>query len=116
MALRIFTDSAGHEWQAYDVVPRRDERRQYDRRASAKLVSGDRRSDDRRITVGRFPALTPTLVDGWLCFEHGSECRRLSPIPADWRRCSEGTLERYCQTARPARDGHLVDRKRATEL
>ena len=49
MALRTFVDSAGHEWQAFDVVPRENERRQYDRRSSdgAQVASLDD-GDDRR--------------------------------------------------------------------
>ena len=33
MAIRTFLDSAGNEWQAFDVVPRADERRRLDRRS-----------------------------------------------------------------------------------
>ena len=106
MSLRTFVDSAGQEWQAFDVVPRDDERRHYDRRTSAELTSDDqdddRREADRRITVGRASRIGGPQ-SGWLCFEHGGDRRRLSPIPADWNRCPDAQLEAYCRAARPVR-------------
>jgi hypothetical protein len=105
MSLRTFVDSAGQEWQAFDVVPRDDERRHYDRRASGELTGedqDDRREGDRRITVGRASRIGGPQ-SGWLCFESGDERRRLSPIPNDWRRCPENQLEAYCRAARPVR-------------
>src|SRR5690349_415810 len=104
MSLRTFTDSAGQTWEAYDVVPRSDERRRYDRRSGeVKLDDGgqDRRDGDRRITVGGAEHMTAKA--GWLCFESQDERRRLTPIPEDWTRCDEAKLEAYCRDARPAR-------------
>ena len=103
MAFREFTDSAGAEWHVYDVIPR-DERRQYDRRASGSFddPSVDRRvHDDRRATVGRRSSLA-NVGSGWLCFERASdrERRRLSPIPQGWLVASAGELESYCSAAR----------------
>ena len=103
--LRTFVDSAGKEWQAFDVVPREDERRRYDRRATSEQSndqSDDRREADRRITVGRASRIGGT-ESGWLCFERGDDRRRLSPIPADWQRCADAQLEAYCSAARPVR-------------
>lgn len=107
MSLRIFTDSAGNEWQAYDVIPRPVERRHYDRRSGeVRLDDGeDRRERDRRITVGgRSERLGKT---GWLVFEHdtehGTERRRLTPIPEDWHRGTDAELESYLRAARLAR-------------
>ena len=105
MALRTFVDQAGNEWQAFDVVPRADERRHYDRRSVGAQVeeeSDDRRDADRRLTVGGRSRLA-SVTTGWLCFEHGTDRRRLSPIPNDWRTCSDAQLEAYCREARPAR-------------
>ena len=109
MSLRTFIDSAGQEWEAFDVVPRDDERRHYDRRASGELTSDptsedsdDRREADRRVTVGRASRIGG-LQSGWLCFEHGDERRRLAPIPADWYHCADSQLEAYCLAARPVR-------------
>ena len=115
MALRSFTDSVGNVWQAFDVVPRPDERRRYDRRgremeadsANSKGRGGQRtrRDDDRRVSVGRRSTMAKGVVDGWLCFERddATDRRRLTPIPQDWRRCSEEVLEGYCRSALPTR-------------
>src|SRR5215216_4311427 len=82
MALRTFVDSTGAEWDAFDVIPRPDERRQYDRRTpeQRRLDAEDRRENDRRLTVGGGSPLVSGVVEGWLCFEHGVDRRRLSPI------------------------------------
>jgi hypothetical protein len=100
MSLRTFTDSQGLEWQAFDVIPREVERRHYDRRSSGEVALDDpeRREEDRRLTVGRGSLLQ--RQDGWLCFEHGHERRRLFPIPQDWFQASDATLEEYCRSAK----------------
>src|SRR5690348_8427374 len=87
MSLRTFTDSNGQQWEAYDVVPRAEERRRYDRRSGETKVEivEDRRDTDRRVTVGRSEHITAKA--GWLCFESNDERRRLTPIPEDWARC-----------------------------
>ncbi|HEY4133312.1 MAG TPA: hypothetical protein VGM50_22025 [Gemmatimonadaceae bacterium] len=103
MSLRTFTDSSGTQWEAYDVVPRAEERRRYDRRSGetkAELAE-ERRDTDRRLTVGRSEHMASKA--GWLCFERHEERRRLTPIPEDWRTCDDATLEAYCRQARPAR-------------
>jgi hypothetical protein len=103
MSLRAFTDSNGQEWEAYDVVPRTEERRHYDRRSGetkADLID-ERRDADRRVTVGRSDHMTSK--EGWLCFESHDERRRLTPIPNDWKRCDDAQLEAYLREARPAR-------------
>jgi hypothetical protein len=101
MAFRTFVDSSGQEWQAYDVVPRPDERRRYDRRSSEEIAEEERRgSDDRRLSVGRVSRLSGR-AEGWLCFERGEERRRLFPIPEDWQRCSDEELQKYRDSARP---------------
>ena len=76
MALRNFTDSAGHTWRVWNVVP------QY---------AVDR--DDER--------MTPGLHGGWLCFENSGEKRRLSPIPDGWENAASEALESYCRQASP---------------
>ena len=60
MALRTFTDTAGVEWQVWDVRPE-----------------------------GTHLALTPNpdLQNGWLVFQSSTEKRRLCPIPDDWETC-----------------------------
>lgn len=108
MGYRVFRDSQGVEWQTWDVVPRLAERRAADRRraaaaAAAAVAVERRRAEDRRVVAGRRPVLSAGLDSGWLCFEAQVEKRRLSPIPADWLRCDEACLERYCRLAKPAR-------------
>ncbi len=104
MTMRTFVDSAGREWQVFDVVPRRDERRNYDRRTarSSGPSEGERREQDRRFTVGGRSRLIG-LYDAWLCFERGAERRRLSPIPEKWERFTDQELEQYREAARPVR-------------
>lgn len=104
MGYRIFRDSAGTEWQTWDVVPRLAERRTKERRvtvAAAPRVER-RRMSERRVRVGRRPMLSAGLDCGWLCFEAPVEKRRLTPIPSDWERCPTPQLEEYCKAARPA--------------
>ena len=105
MGYRVFKDSRGTEWQAWDVVPQLTERRELERRKSLEPVDhADRRRsfNDRRIMNGRRPFLTAGLYNGWLCFEADVEKRRLTPIPLDWLKCSESQLERYCNAAKRA--------------
>lgn len=76
MALRNFTDSQGHTWRVWNVVP------QY-------AVERDQEK------------MTPGLQGGWLCFENSGEKRRLSPIPEDWESVGNEQLEAYCREAMP---------------
>lgn len=76
MALRNFTDSAGHTWRVWNVVPH---------------YAVDRDEDQ----------MTPGLQGGWLCFENSGEKRRLSPIPDDWENAAGDALEGYCRQAAP---------------
>ena len=115
MGYRVFRDSQGTEWQAWDVVPQLTERREIERRVHTKPVqhADRRREPDRRIRKGRRPILTAGLDGGWLCFENGLEKRRLTPIPDNWTRCSAAELDRYLQSAkranRPSTASHLSD-------
>ena len=104
MGYRIFRDSAGTEWQTWDVVPRLAERRTAERRVSvaAGATVERRRSQERRVRPGGRPVLTSGLDSGWLCFEATLQKRRLTPIPEDWQRCPVARLEEYCRQARPA--------------
>jgi hypothetical protein len=74
MALRSLIDSRGRGWRVWDVVPRNG------------------LDDD---------TLTPGLGGGWICFEHGEEKRRLSPIPEGWEEADAETLESYLERAKP---------------
>lgn len=105
MGYRIFRDSAGTEWQTWDVVPRLAERRSGERRIAVSVAPARierRRLTERRVRVGRRPMLSSGLDSGWLCFEAPVEKRRLTPIPLDWERCPTARLEEYCRSAKPA--------------
>jgi hypothetical protein len=109
MSLRAFLDSGGNEWHVFDVVPRTGERRNQERRVSASAeqqLGADRRDGNRRLGVGGVARALAINSEGWLCFERGSDRRRLSPIPTDWNRCPDETLEAYCRRARPVRRLH----------
>ncbi|HEY9229738.1 MAG TPA: hypothetical protein VIP11_24015 [Gemmatimonadaceae bacterium] len=108
MSLRTFLDSAGNEWQAFDVIPRADERRSYDRRNSDESDGEvqDRRDSDRRLTVGGAGGMTGS--EGWLVFERANERRRLSPIPANWTRLSDAQLEACRRAARLVRPSTIA--------
>ncbi len=117
MALRNFIDSKGKEWQAFDVVPREDERRHYDRRSSAGVAveqspSRERRESDRRLTIGGRTHLHSGVAAGWLCFESGGERRRLAPIPEDWADSSDAQLEDYLKAARAVRKSAAANPRR----
>lgn len=97
MAHKTFTDSSGVEWFVFDVMPRADERRNYDRRRdSTEQPPDDRRAEDRRVTVGQRP---PRLTKGWLCFERDGERRRLQPIPDRWSSLDDVELEKLVASA-----------------
>lgn len=81
MSARTFTDPGGTVWQAWSVVPAE----QPDWPAHARSH------------------LPPALAEGWLCFESGSEKRRLHPIPAGWAERSDADLWDYCAAAVPVR-------------
>ena len=104
MAYRIFIDSNGVEWQAWDVMPKAVERRIGNRRACREPVTfGDRRRVERRQVNGRWTPLTSGLRDGWLCFDGAGTRRRLTPIPTNWESCEPTELEDYCRSATPVR-------------
>jgi hypothetical protein len=104
MGYRVFRDSQGVRWQAWDVIPQLAERRVGDRRRPPAVPSNSerRRAVDRRVIIGRRPVLSAGLDGGWLCFEAPVGKRRLTPIPDDWQECNEMRLEEYCRRARLA--------------
>ena len=103
MPYRTFIDSAGAEWQVWDIVPRMHERRaseKTDRRVEViPIAFADRRHPDNHRRLGRGATrrayLRGSYAHGWLCFESRQEKRRLSPIPSDWTTCSDDDLETY---------------------
>lgn len=118
MALRQFTDSSGQEWDAFDVVPRENERRHVERRGSTSTDqaevddSEERRETDRRLTIGGRVHLHSGIGAGWLCFENDTERRRLAPIPENWLSASDAELEAYCNAARPVQKSAAINQRR----
>ena len=101
MAYRQFTDPSGAEWTAFDVVPRAEERRAENRREGVAVEEvEERRTDDRRVTVGGTRPVR--LTQGWLCFEKEGERRRLQPIPQYWHLLPDTELAKLIETARLA--------------
>ena len=43
------------------------------------------------------------MADGWLCFDCGSEKRRLYPLPSNWAGRTEAELWFLCRAAEPVR-------------
>ncbi|HJQ21520.1 MAG TPA: hypothetical protein VJ867_14320 [Gemmatimonadaceae bacterium] len=112
MPYRTFVDSAGAEWQVWDIVPRLSERRSIDeddRRVETRPIPfPDRRRDDRRLTQARRTTLRGTYAFGWLCFDCGTEKRRLTPIPTDWTTCADESLETYSRRAQTVASAYRV--------
>lgn len=110
MPYRTFLDSAGTEWQVWDIVPRHTERRNSDnrdRRVEKRVIPfPDRRSESRRLADTRRAVLRGTYAFGWLCFESHREKRRLSPIPHDWTACSDELLEDYLRQGERVSGAH----------
>lgn len=74
MPARTFKDSAGIEWEVFEV-----------HRASAS---------PRGVSSG--------LEQGWLAFVGPEGKRRLAPVPTTWETAPASELERLCQSARRA--------------
>jgi hypothetical protein len=77
MAIRVFSDPDGREWQVWDVVPNRE------------LEPGSRRRH----------YLPPEMAEGWLCFEAADQKRRLTPFPADWEQKDDDFMNLLCRSA-----------------
>jgi hypothetical protein len=81
MAVRTFESPDGATWNVWEVVPAR---------------MGDFRSS-------HGTHLPRDLADGWLCFDCGTEKRRLAPLPSNWQERSEEDLRFWCRAAVPVR-------------
>ena len=88
MAVRTFESPDGAVWSVWEVVPGK--------------VSEFRSS---------FGSHLPRdLAGGWLCFDCGTEKRRLAPLPQDWAERPEAELWSWCRAAVPvpARPGQAA--------
>lgn len=73
---RSFTDRRGIWWDVFAVYP--------------------------EVRLSPHSQLKGPFQQGWLCFDSGTEKRRLSPIPDDWRTISDADLEQLAQRAEVA--------------
>ncbi|HYD54577.1 MAG TPA: hypothetical protein VEA99_18225 [Gemmatimonadaceae bacterium] len=96
MPSRQFTDSHGHSWTVWDVLPSRVERE-----LDAAWASRFRQADPTESAARPRAALPVQFAGGWLCFERVGEKRRLAPVPRAWERLSLADLEALCAAARP---------------
>jgi hypothetical protein len=81
MAVRTFESPDGATWSVWEVIPAR--------------VS------EFRSTHGSH--LPRELADGWLCFDCGTEKRRLAPLPPNWEERPDEDLRFWCRAAVPVR-------------
>ncbi|MBW3572568.1 MAG: hypothetical protein KY467_15810 [Gemmatimonadetes bacterium] len=81
MPVRNFEAPDGTAWTAWEVIPAQ--------------VS------EFRSTNG--PHLPRQMVEGWLCFDCGSEKRRLYPLPPNWAGRTDAELWFLCRAAEPVR-------------
>jgi hypothetical protein len=81
MAVRTFESPEGTTWTAWEVIP-------------AQV------SEFRSTHGSHLPA---QMAEGWLCFDCGSEKRRLAPLPSDWAGRTQAELWFLCRAADPVR-------------
>jgi hypothetical protein len=107
MNYRTFTDSQGHRWEVWLVLPTAAERRESerrvlaDRRTEARVQASERRVTlDRRRFSFRRVGVAAVYASGWLCFESEEEKRRLAPVPEDWDQATAEKLQSWCLSAK----------------
>lgn len=105
MSHRTFRDSAGVEWQAWEVHPTLAERREVRQRRGKKRTTGERRIREQpRVTVH------DNLRHGWLAFRSDAERRRRAPIPPHWNDLSDAQLDDLlCQCERLSDVRRLIE-------
>jgi hypothetical protein len=90
MPLRVFPDSFGRIWQAWDTYPKGANSAGTGESSSSKYMA------DQLFRGG----IQPTSVRheyeaGWLTFKFDYERRRLAPIPPRWESADVATLRGY---------------------
>lgn len=101
MAHRKLKDTAGREWDVWEVNPASIDRRMRD------LTHED---DRRFVDTGFVGRVSDRLRHGWLAFQTKSEKRRLTPIPSGWEKFSDGDLLRLLERAQSAgRPSRLIE-------
>ena len=87
MAHRTIRDTAGIEWEVWEVHPTSTERRYLADRRALKRSTPERRRIEEKRTV-----LPGELRKGWLAFRSRFERRRVAPVPAGWEAMSDTEL------------------------
>lgn len=81
MAARTFEAPDGTTWTAWAVIP-------------------GQVSEFRSTSGSHLPR---QMADGWLCFDCGTEKRRLVPLPGNWAERTNAELWFLCRAAEPVR-------------
>jgi hypothetical protein len=107
LAKRQFKTDDDVTWIVWDVHPEDLGRLGYDRRATPPAAEGASRAEGGSRRSERL--VHPELQRGWLCFQSGTEKRRLTPIPANWYELPDSALRDLLGEAVPAphADGRL---------
>jgi len=100
VAKRQFKTDDGVTWIVWDVHPEDLGRLSYDRRASSPSTDGAARADVGSRRAERL--VHPELQHGWLCFQSGTQKRRLTPIPVNWHELPDSVLREMVDAATPA--------------
>jgi hypothetical protein len=95
MPHREFIDSAGRAWDVWTVLPERVERRRSTPPEGIRF-NERRERDEYRVQ------LADEWATGWLCFQTGTQKRRLAPYPDNWTELDSSELERLCHEATTA--------------
>ena len=104
VTFRRFTDRHGTDWEVWEVIPPRAERRRSerrtlpDRRMTLREGTPDRRIRARRTKASTdYVRMSPGFEHGWLCFTSGPAVRRLAPIPSDWIHVAIVVVHHFCR-------------------
>ena len=99
MAKRQFKTDDDDTWIVWDVHPEDLGRLAYDRRAASPAAEGSARAEGSRRSER---LVHPELQHGWLCFQSGTDKRRLTPIPTAWHELPDAVLRELLDAAIPA--------------
>jgi hypothetical protein len=99
VAKRQFKTDDDVTWIVWDVHPEDLGRLAYDRRAASPAAEGSTRAEGSRRSER---LVHPELQHGWLCFQSGTDKRRLTPIPEAWHELPDAVLCELLDAAIPA--------------
>jgi hypothetical protein len=90
MPLRVFPDSLGRVWQAWDTYPKGANVAGKGDSVLSKYMADQLDRGGRQLTSVR-----QRYEAGWLTFKFNDERRRLAPIPPRWESADIATLRGY---------------------